>query len=216
MKTNTKTTLWVMLICTPIGWVWEWIHYQAGAKSGWIFPPGSWFGIEFGGMVVEDWFFIPITGFFFLMWVLFDLFKRMFGRYFPLKRLSVRRENVCKYLLYTCLCVLLIFSVCFFGLSGNLTSVFFGLPCVIILPIIWKQWDIYHFLRTGLIVVPMEFIWDHIAVGVFNQWVYIHDAGIWGDLWFRNIPIEMTPYLGIMSWYFIFSMVVLVKSRVEN
>lgn len=216
MKTNTKTTLWVMLICTPIGELWGWLHCQIGAKSGWIFPPDSWFGIEFCGMILEDWLFYPITGYFFVQVILFDPLKLMFGRRFPLKRFSVKRNNLAKALIHIVLLALTVLPIFIFGKSGQLTALFFGCPSIIIWYFIEKEFDIYHFLRTGLIIVPIEFIWDHIAVGVFNQWVYIRDAGIWGNLWINGLPCEMSPYLGFMSLYFIFSMVILVKKKVEQ
>ena len=212
MGVNMKKTVGiVMLICTPIGWMWGWWHEQAGDKSGWVFPPKSWFRIEFGGMVLEDWLFYPITGFFFIQAIIFDPIKKLWCLFFKPIVLSSKAACVNKWIMYGFLVQLIYFGYLIFGDSGTRTAVCFGVPSLLLFLYIWEDWNVWHFYRTGLIIVPTEFIWDHIAVGVFNQWVYQKDSGIWGGLWINGIPCEMSPALGFFSWFFIFGMVKTVE-----
>lgn len=189
-------------ICTPVGWLWGWVHCNAGVKSGWVFPLDAYLGVEFWGMVLEDWLFYPITGGFFVTLVLFDPLDKILP-------LTDMKMNIVKCVSYNrfifIVLVVMLFISGFFGTSGRMTAVFFGGPSFIILICLRGELNPTKFFRAALFVIPIEFFWDHWAVGAHQQWIYLKESGIFNDnLWFCDIPLEMTPYLGIMSTYFVF------------
>lgn len=144
------------MLLVPSAWLWGLYHCQIGEWSGWVFPKDSLAGPDINGMVLWDWLFYPITIFFFTTIILFDPFKKLLD-----KDLFFATEEVLKLIFYILLVVMICLSFVWFGKSGQATTLFFMIPCLAIYIYIWNSWDIMKFIRTGLLVVPMEILWDH-------------------------------------------------------
>jgi hypothetical protein len=196
-----KQIFWLtIIICTPIGWMWNWWHYYSGVSPAWGFPLGQVIGFEILGVPIEDWVFYPITGGFFVTMYFLDPLKRV---------INFKRSSWwLKFTLFIVLIHLIIFGWLVFGRSGTVTAFCFGLPSVFLFLAIYKTWDTEHFIRTFIIVVPTNVVWDIWATP--GQWYY--NAEVFSPhFWYLNIPAEMTPYLGIMAAYFVFGVVTCLK-----
>ena len=197
---NKKAFALTLITGTMMGWLWNWIHYKAGVTLAWSFKEGETFGLLVFGIPAVDWAFYFITGWFFLTMVIFDPLRR----YLPDSFGDPRKYKCCFYFL---LVFFVILGFVIFGCSGIMTAYFFGITSLLMYIYIWREWNVYHFMRTGLIIVPTNVLWEIWATPVTRQWWYNKESLMFSDdFWWWGIPFEMTPYLGIMSWYFIFGL----------
>ncbi len=199
---SNKKILFLTNLLIPWAWLWGLYHCQAGNKMGWVFPNDAFPGPDVFGMVLWDWLFYIVTINFFTTIILFDPLKRYVKLEIP-----KRVEQLLKKLWYLFMVWCFVMPFCMFGSSGKATAIFFVLPSLFLYLYIWKYWDMSRFVRTGILTVPIEFIWDHWAVGRHQQWIYVKSSNMWGELWFNGIPIEMTPYLGFAAWFFTYGVV---------
>ena len=198
-----KVILLTVLVCTPVGWMWNWFHYYYGVSPAWGFPADQVLGFKICGIPIEDWVFYPITGAFFVTMYIVDPFKRFFKN----KESSVWLKTV----FFMLLLYLIYWGWLVFGESGTVTAGCFGVPSVYLFMRIFKDWDVWHFIRVLIIVVPTNLFWDIWATP--GQWFYLTDVGVFSEhFWYFNIPAEMTPYLGIMAGYFVFG----VTANINN
>ncbi len=196
---NKKIILIVVLICTPIGWMWNWWHYNAGIIPAWGFPIGEVLSVKLLGIPLEDWAFYPITGGMFSICYYWDPLKFLFFK-------KIYSPDWLKITIILLLVWLSYFGVLIFGRSGTMTAVCFGFPAIAMFFYIYKTLDVWHFLRLQIIVIPTNVIWDIWATP--TQWFYPKDSGIFSEhFWWLGIPAEMTPYLGIMAGYFIYGII---------
>lgn len=196
---NKKLLIIILLICTPIGWMWNWWHYNSGIIPAWSFPFGEIIGISILDIPIEDWVFYPITGAFFISIVMWDPLKVLFFR-------KVYSPDWLKIVIIVLLIQLSFFGVMVFGKSGTITAVCYGFPSVFMLLYIYKSFDVWHFFRTQLIVIPTNVIWDLWATP--TQWDYPKESGLFSEyFWWSGLPAEMTPYLGILAGYYIFGII---------
>jgi hypothetical protein len=198
MSLSKKVSLLTVLICTPLGWMWNYWHYYSGVSPAWGFPADQVIGIDIAGIPAEDLAFYPITGFFFAVMFFLD----------PLKKIIKDRHSPkwmkCFFLLL--LVYLTFFGVLVFGGSGTVTALCFGFPSIFLYLAIFQTLNVWHLIRVLIIVVPTNLIWDLWATP--GQWFYLTDTAVFSEhFWYLGIPAEMTPYLGIMAGFFIFGVI---------
>ena len=239
------------IIGSIVGWIWNYWHYTAFAIPAWGFGARETFDIIIFGVPLADWIFYPITGGVFVTVVMFDpilwLWKKIPERFkfvLPIVRhgwlmqykgvlrgttASLFCSALAKYIIYITLVWLTLFGIFVFGKSGTMTACFFGIPSIVMLFLIWKEWRVCHFLRVGIVVVLTNVIWDIIAcntwiVPILNwkidiQWYYNKNVGYFSELdcfWFKNVPMEMTPYLGLMGWPYIYGMILILNKHIKG
>jgi hypothetical protein len=194
----------VMIVCTPLGWMWNWWHYKSSMIPAWEFTPFNTLGILIFGIPLVDWIFYPITGGFFATMVLFDLTGKKHNINIEMAK-STKSKKLSLILLTIWMSF---FGVLIFGKSGTMTAVCYGIPSVFFLLYVFENINVYHFMRIGFIVIPTNFCWEIWATPITKQWYYNKDSFCFNtDFWFWGIPIEMTPYLGLMAWPFIYGIV---------
>ncbi len=206
-----------MIIGTILGWIWNWLHYNMGVAPAWVFPFGEVIGISILGIPIEDWLFYPITGGFFSTIVMVDplkifglAYRRQVYPKFYYNAETINSPTNIKIIIQMCLVGFTCFMIVYCGKSGTLSALFFGLPAIFMFCYILDEWNVWHFLRTGIIVVPTNVIWDIWATP--EQWLYPKDTGMFAEnFWYLGIPFEMTPGLGILAWFFVFSLVISLK-----
>ncbi|MCP4651161.1 MAG: hypothetical protein GY853_13930 [PVC group bacterium] len=202
-KINWRVYWICMAIGTPLGWGWNWYLTKAGNFPAWIFPEDAVTGIVIFGIHIEDWFFYPITGSFFITLYFWD----------PLKKWIDFKADWLKLVLLPLLILSVVYGLVAFGNCGKSIAICYGIPAIIMFVINFDKFDTAHFTRMAIIIIPMEFIWDHWAVGKHQQWIYLRESGMFCDWWLLGVPVEMTPYLGIIATFFIYNLVLLVETK---
>jgi len=208
---NKKVFLLTVLICTPIGLMWNWWHYKYGIIPAWSFGPAETLGLLICDVPFVDWVFYPVTGAFFVTMIMIDPLKGSYGLFLSndmVANFINKNYNTITNTFYIFLIHLTSLGILVFGESGTRTALTFGVPSLLMWIYISKNINIHHFIRTGIIVVPTNFFWELWATPMTHQWWYNKESGCFSEsFWYLGIPFEMTPYLGLMAWYFIFCVV---------
>jgi hypothetical protein len=139
---NKQILIITMLVCTPIGWMWNWWHYNAGIVPAWGFPFGEVLGFDILGIPLEDWLFYPITGAMFITVKIID----------PLKYVLFRKKLLSplwlKWVVFFVLVDLCYFGVLVLGQSGTITAVCFGIPSIFMFLFIMKYLVIQNIVKN--------------------------------------------------------------------
>jgi len=203
---DKKAFVLTMIIGTVVGWEWNFFHYKNGVVHAWDFGTGETFGILICGIPAVDWAFYAVTGFFFLTMIVIDPLKKPYEKVFGLDDCSYCSHHTIKVTNFFVLGIAIIVGIVFFGWSGTFSSILFGIPSFLALLYIDGDLNVPHFIRTGIIVVPTNVIWEIFATPITKQWWYNPESGLFSDhWWWWGIPFEMTPMLGFFAWYFIFT-----------
>jgi len=205
---NLKTLIYTIIVCLPIGWMWNWYHYKACIIPAWGFTEGNVLGLYILGIPFVDWHFYSVTGTIFASSTI--LINNKVNRIEIDTRLI---ENI-KVFLFIILIHLTILGVLVFGYSGTATAMCFGVPSIAMFIYVYDNIHVKAFLLSGAVIVPANVLWDIWATPMTKQWYYNKESFMFNNnLWYYGIPFEMTPYLGIMSWFFVYLVVKTIRKR---
>lgn len=170
-----------LAIASVVGWSWCILMEKLGA---WYFPPESILGVKFGVLVLEDWIFSPVCFSFF--YVVYRFVPRHF----------VGKEPFVTWIII----MINIFATVIHGwpggLAGTSLAATMAIPAVVLMVVMRKSIDPYHYWIVFISLVAFSGAWDYAGT-YFNMWQYKHDAFLYHpNLWIGANPLEITPWLG--------------------
>jgi hypothetical protein len=205
-----KTWLFSITFGTLTGGTWCFIMQKLDPLfPGWIFPPWSITGVEFG-LVIEDLIFLPAST---------TLFYAVY-RFVTIADFQTQKRSRIYFTVFFVFTVLSIICLIGADIAGRTEVLAFILPALVCYIYTRNTINIKHFLVLQLCIVGFEVLWDLYAVSLLHrlpgmawssQWTYIvfNDAGAYFHsnifldygthrwAWLFDNPVEITPLFGI-------------------
>jgi hypothetical protein len=224
---NWRTFFIVTPVCIISGFVSGimLIHYDP-KFPGWLMLPWNTLG-NIGPISIDDFiFFIFVTFLFYF-----------FYRFFQNKKVTdFKNHNAIKAIFYFFMVVLSILALSFGAMCSKSLTLFYTLPALFLMAILWKKINIKQFLIFFIIMVIFEVFWDVTAVSLVYYiksyapgWIYItfvdgkplhssvflsYEKYPWA--WILYNPIEMTPYYGMAGAFFVYVFILGVDQLTVN
>lgn len=217
---NWSVFLPYLIITTISGYMWGIYLLKIDPDfPGWLFYPWTTIGIEFLGMTIEDWIFYPICS------TIFYFVYRFF------KKGEEKSKEVLKISMILIHILLITFFIYFSSTCGKSLAIHQGIFGLFLIPFVWNEFKIKHFLKVEFFVIIFAAIWDYMAVSILarifpwcSHWSYIafdaagnaHHSSIFLDYerypwaWILDNPIEVTPWMAITSSLYVYFIITLL------
>ena len=202
--------------CVLSGYVFGGILEHADPNfPGWMFF--SWattFHAHSVLFVLEDWLFYPLcASLFYFMYCLFKAEK------------PTLISPLCGTILATIHGAAFLFFALCGALAGKLLAFMYAGPAIVMMIYCAREWDLVVYLKIGIVMIGLGFVWDMVGVNLLHHywawcqwWAYItfdatgnpHHSKVFLDYtthrwaWLWGSPIEITPWMAVSSWPFVY------------
>jgi len=215
-----------LLFSCICGWSWNIYMENIDPKyPGWILHPWAILGPEWLN-TLEDWLFYPVCGSFF--YVIFRIINN-----------SNKSPEWAKWLIQAIHLIMTLFFIYYGAVAGRSIAIQSAAVGIVLFFYTWERWDVKHYLKMFTFIVLFAGLWDWAAVSWITripgwswaaQWFYIsfdasgqahhsslflsYDQHRWA--WIFNNPIEITPWFGIASAMFTYSVTMAIEKFIDT
>jgi hypothetical protein len=202
-----------VVMLSILGWSWNiYILKQDPSFPSWILRPMAQLGPDFL-QTIEDWIFYPVMAtMFYTVYRLLQYRIREFQR----------RRSVWLWSSVAVFVALMVFYGCFTATCGRSLALWFGVPSLVVWLLVRRAMNVRMFVYFMAFAVAFESAWDFLAASLIHripgmawavQWSYVtfdqagrashsqvflsYEQYPWA--WIFENPIEMTPWIGILS-----------------
>ncbi len=208
-----KTYVPFIFILSLLGWSWNiYILKQDPHFPSWIIRPMAQLGPDFL-QTIEDWIFYPVMATMF-----YTVYRLLQGR---IREFRSSRGGWLWGAFAVFVALMVFYSTCT-ATCGRSLALWFGVPSLILWLFVRKRMNVRMFIFFMLFAVLFESVWDLVAASLIHrlpgmawavQWSYVtfdqaghaHHSQVFLSYekhpwaWIFENPIEMTPWIGILS-----------------